>query len=80
MTDKILNIPCRIGLQWFLFLFYYKKQNQGCCVIQAETVEDALQKTIDLRIQPKHDKIEKFVLNEPGIEPNKLYLQKRIKS
>jgi hypothetical protein len=66
--------------QWYWFSFSYKGKNQGCCMVQAHTVEEAMQKTIDLNIHPKHDNIAKFLLtdeeavNEQSLmKPDRLY-------
>lgn len=66
--------------QWYWFSFSYKKKNQGCCMVQAHTVEEALQKIIDLNIHPKHDDIAKFVFTDEEaaqeqkhMKPDRLY-------
>ena len=58
---------------WYWFSFSYKRVNQGCCNVQAKNREDALQKTIDLEIHPKHDDIEVVELEDAELDPDRLY-------
>ena len=60
-------------MKWYWFSFSFDSVNQGCCNVQAESQEAALQKTIDLGIHPKHDDIEIGVGDKPELEPDRLY-------
>lgn len=60
-------------MKWYWFSFSFDGKNQGCCNVQAESQEVALQKTIDLGIHPKHDDIEVYVGDKNELEPDKLY-------
>lgn len=65
-------------MKWYWFSFSYKAENQGCCNVEANNPKEALQKTIDLNIHPKHDDIEVYELDEPQLEPNKLILREEL--
>lgn len=62
-----------MSMKWYWFSFSHNGINQGCCNVQAKDKESALQKTIDLRIHPKHDNIETFELDTPELEPDRLF-------
>ncbi len=60
-------------MRWYWFSFSYRGENQGCCNVEAESQEAALQKTIDLDINQKHDDIECYEGTGPELAPNKLF-------
>ena len=56
--------------------FSLKGKNQGVCLVEAETKEEALLKTKELNIHPNNDDIYTtiiFDLKAQGLELNKLY-------
>ncbi len=61
------------NLKWYWLSFSNNGTNQGCCNVQAESEETALQKTINLKICPKYNDILYFVLTEPELEADTLY-------
>jgi len=61
------------GLKWYWFSFSFQGKNQGCCNVKAENKEEALQKTIDLGIRPKHDDIASFEITCPELPPDRLF-------
>ncbi len=60
-------------MKWYWFSFSFGGVNQGCCNVEAENQEAALQKTIDLGIHPKHDDIECYEGIASELEPNRLF-------
>ncbi len=65
-------------MKWYWFSFSYNGKNQGCCNVKAKNEKEALQKTIDLDIHPKHDDIEKFEMDKQELKPDKLYSRKEM--
>ena len=63
----------KIVENWYFLSFSFDGKNQGCCNVQADTKEAALQKTIDLDIHPKHDDIRCYQIHKAELTPNKLY-------
>lgn len=61
------------NLYWFSFS--YKGEHQGVCTVKANSPDEALQKTIDLKIHPAHDDIACFEVSklDNGIVYDKLY-------
>ncbi len=66
-------------MKWWWFSFSFGGKNQGCCNVQAESQEAALQKTIDLGIHPKHDDLEIWEGNNFELEPDRLYSSEEMK-
>ena len=64
--------------KWYWFSFSYKGKNQGCCNVKAENQKDATQKTIDLKIHPKHDDIEIFELDKAELKPDRLFTRQEM--
>ncbi len=70
-----------LDMKWFWFSFSFGGMNQGCCIVQAQSQEEALQKTIDLRIHPRHDDIQVWIgehETQPELEINRLYSSKEM--
>lgn len=67
-------------MKWYWFSFSFDGKNQGCCNVQAESKETAIQKTIDLGIHPKHDDIEVYEGNAPELEPDRLYSKEEMEN
>ena len=48
---------------WYWLSFSFKGENQGVCIINAPTLEDAREKAQELKIWPENDHIEAYLLN-----------------
>lgn len=53
--------------EYYWFSFSYKGENQGVCLVKANTFEESLKKVIDLKIAPNHDHIQCFGISEPEL-------------
>lgn len=72
---------------WWWFSFCYAGRNTGVCIVQSPTKEEALQKTIDLSIHPKHDDISCYELDQDAedateleLEPDRLYSREEMQA
>ena len=65
-------------LKWYWFSFSFDGKNQGCCNVQAANKKDALKKTIELKIHPKHDDIKVCVIAEAELLPDRLYTRNQM--
>ncbi len=59
-------------MKWYWFSFSFQGENQGCCNVEANSVEKAWIKIEKLGIVPSYDDIEKYQMKNPELEPNKL--------
>ena len=66
-------------MKWFWLSFSLNGKNQGCCNVQANTLKNAIAKVEKLKIIPKYDDMEVFVLPKPELIPNKLITPKLLK-
>lgn len=60
-------------LNYYWFSFSLKGKNQGCCNVEAKDEKIALQKTIDLKIHPKHDDIFCCLIEKIEVPLDKLF-------
>ncbi len=58
--------------KYYWFSFSYKGKNQGVCIVESDTIEEAQHKVIELNIAPKYDNIEYFSLLEAELPLNVL--------
>ena len=67
-------------MKYYWFSFSYKGKNNGVCVVEATSSEEAIQKTIDLNIHPPHDDIFSCVISEleSGMTVDRLYSQEEM--
>jgi hypothetical protein len=69
-----------MDMNYYFFSFSFQGANNGCCIVQSDTVENALQKTVDLKIHPPHDNIARFELfDNDNMELNRLYSPEEMK-
>lgn len=54
-------------MHYFWFSFSKNGKNQGCINVEAETVEQAKDKAMELGIVPKYDHVESYQLSEPEL-------------
>jgi len=65
---------------WYWFSFSFGGKNQGCCNVQAAGSEEAKQKVEDLGIMPQNDHIRAFEMDEPELDPDRLYSVDELKA
>lgn len=53
---------------WYWFSFSLKGQNQGVCIINAPTLEQAREEAEDLKIWPENDHVEAYLLNAKPVD------------
>jgi hypothetical protein len=65
---------------WWWLSFCQFGKNTGVCNVQAPTKEEALQKTIELKIHPRHDDIACYKIDKNELEPDKLYTPEEMRA
>jgi hypothetical protein len=57
---------------YYWFSFSYKGKNQGVCLVEADTTEEARHKVLELNIAPDYDHIQCFGISEAELPLNVL--------
>jgi hypothetical protein len=56
--------------KYYWFSFSFKGKNQGVCLVETDTVEEAQDKVIELGIVPEYDHIQVFGISEAELPLN----------
>jgi hypothetical protein len=64
--------------KYYWFSFSHAGGNQGVCLVEADTPEEARHKVIELNIAPDHDHVQCYGISKPEIPLNVLITPKEM--